>query len=101
MSCCKRLRGKIAFGASANCVADRVECGDFVQVRSRLELETTDRSLQATSEGALTLRRTDLRARRASPEHLAISSNWRVLSRMARKGTEGWAIIACATTLMF
>lgn len=53
------LRGNMAFGDGRYFVGASVECGDFVQVRSSIVLETADGALQATSEGALTLRRVD------------------------------------------
>lgn len=53
------IRGNIEFGAGTYFVGDPVECGDFVQVKASTELETADGGVEATSQGALTLQRTD------------------------------------------
>lgn len=53
------LHGDITFGDGRYFAGDPIECGNFIQVSSTLVLETADSAVQATSEGALTLRRMD------------------------------------------
>ena len=65
------LRGKIEFDGGVYLADETVECGDLVQVRCRLELETADGSMQATSKGWLTLRRSDAASNIAATSDLS------------------------------
>jgi hypothetical protein len=60
------IRGNVELGDGTYFVGAPVACGDFVQFRTTVELETADGALQATSVGALTFRRaagaSDIRA---------------------------------------